>query len=121
MLSSRVPGDYAFGSEPGVLSQPRPDDQITKKVGYWLIKVLDRNEATKQAHVAVILLGSEAEAKQVRERLTNGEDFGTVAGEVSQLGTPKESGGDLGYVSQGMVSPAFNSFQPMPSLRITGA
>lgn len=53
-----------------------------------------------------ILVPTEAQAKQVLERLGKGESFDTVAQEVSQ-DPSKTKGGDLGYFSRGQLIPEF--------------
>jgi len=110
MLDTSIPVEYAFGSEVGVLSQPIYDKEKTKEVGYWLIKVLERKEESDEAHVQAILLGSQEEAQQVKSRLEAGEDFATLAEELSQHGYSRESGGDLDWLTEGMMSPAFDEF-----------
>ena len=109
-LGSSVPGEYAFGSEIGVLSQPRYDEEISKGVGYWLIKVLEGGEGGEDAQVQAILLGSEEEALDVRARLEAGEDLATLAEEFSQFEESRKQGGELGVVSKGEMSPAFDEF-----------
>lgn len=118
MLGTSVPEDYAFSVEPGMLSLPLHDEEIEKAVGYWLLKVLKRDEESEEAHVLAILLGSEAEAQAVRDRLEAGEDFATLADELSQLNAPGENGGDLGGVTPGMMSPAFDEFVFNPELEL---
>jgi len=54
-------------------------------------------------------LGSEDEAQRVRARLEAGEDFATLAKELSQHEGSKENGGDLGLLTPGIV-PAFDEF-----------
>jgi parvulin-like peptidyl-prolyl isomerase len=109
LLETNMVDEYAFNCEAGVLSQPILDETKTKSVGYWLIKVLDRDEAAGEAYVKVMLLGSEQEANEVRARLEAGEDFATLAKELSQHDASKEKGGDF-TVSQDMMSSAFNEF-----------
>jgi hypothetical protein len=109
MLETPLLDEYAFTGEVGVLSQPIYDETKTKMVGYWLIEVLERDEEAKTAKVKVMLLGSEQEANEVRARLEAGEDFATLAKELSQHAESKENGGDFD-VSQDMMSPAFNEF-----------
>ncbi len=109
LLATSIPGDYAFDSEIGVLSQPIYDETIIKRMGYWLIEVLERREEPEEAHVQAILLGSEEEAQRVKARL-EGEDFATLAEEFSQLDASKENGGDLGWLTSGIMSPAFDGF-----------
>ena len=48
-----------------------------------------------------------ATAESVEQRLKNGEDFGTIAAEVSADAGTKAQGGDLGWVSRGMLVGAF--------------
>jgi len=118
LLGTSVPIEYAFGAEVGVLSQPIYDETQSKNVGYWLIRVVERQEERivageeepEQAHVYAILLGSEEEAWQVKEKIETGGDIAALAKELSQHGESKESGGDLGWVSPGMVSSAFEEF-----------
>jgi len=105
LLASSVPGEHAFGSEVGALSQPIYDETKTKGVGYWLVQVLDRQIDPEQVHIQAILLGSEKEAQDVRARLEAGEDFTTLAKEFSQHEATKESGGDFDWVSPEDVAP----------------
>jgi len=80
-------------------------------VGYWLIRVVERKEAEpEQAHVFAILLGSEEEAWQVKDKIETGGDLETLAKELSQHAESKESGGDIGWVSPGTMSSAFEEF-----------
>jgi parvulin-like peptidyl-prolyl isomerase len=110
--------EYAFNSEVGVLSQPIYDEEINKAVGYWLIMVLDIDEDEEEAHVKTMLLGSEEEARDVKARLEAGEDFATLAKELSQLDGVEENDGDLGILTPGDVSPAFDEFVFNPELKL---
>jgi parvulin-like peptidyl-prolyl isomerase len=113
-LDTSIPDEYAFSGEVGVLSEPLPDETITKGVGYWLINVLEREEESGEVHVQAILLGSEEEALDVTARLEASEDFdkdfAELAGELSQHDASKESGGDLGWLAPGTMSAAFDEF-----------
>jgi len=109
LIGSPVLEDSAFSCEVGVLSQPILEENKTKMVGYWLIKVVERGETVGEANVKVILLGSETEASEVRARLEAGEDFATLAKEFSQHAESKEQGGDF-TASVDKMSPAFNEF-----------
>lgn len=93
--------ERVFVADVGALSQPIRDEEKTKNVGYWLVKVVGRTADPQSAKVHGILLGSLDEAQGVRARLVAGEDFATVAKEVSQDSTTKDKGGDLGELSPG--------------------
>lgn len=54
-----------------------------------------------QVHARHILVNGEEEAGKVRERLLAGEDFATVAKEVSKDTSSAEKGGDLNWQPQG--------------------
>jgi len=110
MLGTSIPEEYAFSAEVGVLSQPVYDEAKIKSVGYWLIEVLETEEDSDEVHVQAMLLASEQEAQSVTARLEAGEDFATLVDELSQLSYPEEGGGDLGWLTPGMMTPAFEEF-----------
>lgn len=114
LLGTSIPEEYTFESEVGVLSQPLYDETITKEVGYWLIKVLEREEESGEAHIQAILLGSQEEAQDVRDSLEASEDFdkdfADLAKELSQHDASKEDGGDLDWLAPGTMSSAFDEF-----------
>ncbi|MBE9504557.1 MAG: peptidylprolyl isomerase [Proteobacteria bacterium] len=61
----------------------------------------------EQVKARQILLRDETDAVKVRERIREGEDFATVAKEVSQSPDSQE-GGDLGFFSRGIMPPEFD-------------
>ncbi len=99
VLGSSLAEEYFFNAEIGSISQSSMDDVKTKSVGYWLIKVVEKNQESNQVHILGILLGSQEEAERARARLDAGEDFAALAKELSQHENTKENGGDLGQVS----------------------
>ena len=101
--------EYIFSAEAGVLSQPLYDEEISKGVGYWLVKVLDRNEEEEEVRIQVMLLGSEAEAQEVTGRLEAGEDFATLAKEFSQLAGVEENEGEY-MLAPGTITPILDEF-----------
>ena len=105
LLATSIPAEYAFGFETGILSQPIYDETKTRSLGYWLVKILDSKQEPEQVQVQAILLGSEQEAQDVRTRLEAGEDFTTLAGELSRHAATKESGGDFDWLSPENVLP----------------
>jgi peptidyl-prolyl cis-trans isomerase C len=59
----------------------------------------------EEIHARHILVATEAEAKEVEERLKKGEDFATLAKEKSK--DPSAEGGDLGFFSRGQMLKPF--------------
>jgi len=86
--------EYRHYVEATLLTQ-KLSDQITQSVP---------TEA-KQVHVYAILVDTEGNATEVENRLKNGEDFATLAAEVSTDETTKQYGGDLGWLPQGILLP----------------
>jgi parvulin-like peptidyl-prolyl isomerase len=61
-----------------------------------------------QIRVRHILLDTEEEAQAVLLRLEDGEDFATLATEVSTDTLSAELGGDLGWIPKGKMDTAFD-------------
>jgi peptidyl-prolyl cis-trans isomerase C len=59
----------------------------------------------EEIHARHILVATEEEAKEVKERLMKGEDFATVAKEKSK--DPSAEGGDLGFFGRGQMLKPF--------------
>jgi len=110
LLGTSALEEHAFSSEAGVLSQPIYDEEKAKNFGYWIAKVSERKEEENSAHIQAILLGSEAEAWEIRAKLEAGEDFAALAKEFSQHGGAKEDEGDLGWLSPGTIGPPIDDF-----------
>jgi len=110
LLLTSIPDYYAFNAQVGMLSQPIYDETITKSVGYWLLKVSEREEDSDLSHIQAILLGSEEEAQDTRTRLEAGEDFATLAEELSQHYVSRDNDGDIGFLTPGTMNPVFDAF-----------
>jgi parvulin-like peptidyl-prolyl isomerase len=108
LMPNSLIADAAFNGSVAVgeISQPIYDETAIKDVGYWLIEVTDRQGY--QINAEAMLLGSEAEAEQVRAELAAGGNFSSLAMEYSQDKSSTQ-GGQLGLISQGaMNSTAFD-------------
>lgn len=58
-----------------------------------------------QIRVSLILVKTEEEARNISERLKKGEDFAKVAMKISIDPGSAKSGGDLGFLSKGQMTP----------------
>ena len=90
----------AFSLNPGEISEPKYDATQSKDGGFWILEVTEKDEDISY-RVSGILLGSEQEANEVREKLLNGEDFASLASTLSQDTQSRDFGGDLGWVQRG--------------------
>jgi parvulin-like peptidyl-prolyl isomerase len=105
LMPNTLIGDAAFNVTPGNVSQPIYDESATKNVGYWLIEVTEKQD--EEINARAMLLGSEAEAEQVKAELASG-NFTALAQQYSQHES-KTKGGELGWIKQGdMGSEAFD-------------
>ena len=78
------------------------NESASKSVGYWLIKVTEKDEVGGEEEIKAeaILLGSEQEAQQVETELDAGGNFTDLAKEHSQHES-KNNGGELGWLERG--------------------
>ncbi|MCK5590188.1 MAG: peptidylprolyl isomerase, partial [Dehalococcoidales bacterium] len=105
LMPNTLIADAAFNLTVGEISQPIYDKAATKNVGYWLIEVTDKQDEEVEARV--MLLGSKAEAEQVKAELVSG-NFSSLAKEYSQHES-RDEGGELDWLKQGdMGSEAFD-------------
>ncbi len=109
--------DEIFSHKVGELSQPIYDEEAQKGIGYWLVRVLERNEEEDEAHLQLILLGSEEEAWNIREQLEAGADWGDLAVAHSQADGVEENLGEY-QVSEGMATPPIDEFAYNPDTEI---
>lgn len=68
---------------------------LTNRVRDHVIAQL--GESVNQVHARHILVASEEEAQDIMTRLAGGEDFATLAGDLSLDVTTRDFGGDLGW------------------------
>ena len=83
----------------GELLRPKLDDHLREQVP----------EVALQVHVHGILVATEEEAEAVIQRL-EGEDFATVAQDMSIDPVSKENGGNLGWIPEGLKGEEFDDF-----------
>jgi hypothetical protein len=97
LVDSEVLEENAFSLEVGALSPPVYEATKSKKVCYWLIKVMGVDDSVEpvEASVWAILVGSEAEANDIAARLEAGEDAAELAAEHSLYPASQDSGGEL--------------------------
>ncbi|TLS48442.1 foldase [Paenibacillus antri] len=67
---------------------------------------LEEPEQVKASH---ILVATEEEAKELRQRLSGGEDFATLAAEQSLDTGTVDAGGDLGFFEKGVMEEPFET------------
>lgn len=66
-----------------------------------------RLKPEEEAQARHILVETEDEAKQIKEKLKNGGDFAALAKESSKDPGSKDNGGDLGFFTRGQMVPQF--------------
>ncbi|MBN1177338.1 MAG: peptidylprolyl isomerase [Dehalococcoidales bacterium] len=108
-LGSAVAIDYAFSAEPGVWSEPLFDEEKSKQLGYWLIRVNDMPEEAS-ANVSAVFLSSEDEAREIKARLEAGEALGPIADEYSNYSPSRDKHGELGYTLPEQISEPFDNY-----------
>jgi parvulin-like peptidyl-prolyl isomerase len=118
LVDSSVLVESAFSQEVGTLSQPIYEEDKSKRLGYWLIRVEFVDAEIDHAQLKVMLLGSEEEASGIRARLEEGEDFAELAAEFSQHDESKENGGEFEINSRGNFGEAFDEFVFDPELEM---
>jgi hypothetical protein len=92
---------------PGNLNQITDDNQ-TKNIGYWLLKVTETDPTTNKIHLFAMLLGSQEAADVMIAKLNSGADFVTEAKTSSQYVNASTDGGDLGLIDKTIMGTAVN-------------
>jgi peptidyl-prolyl cis-trans isomerase SurA len=110
VLNTEVIEDFVSSAVAGELSPPLYDEAKMKELGYWLVSIVERRDEPEEAHIQVMLLGSEEEALEVRARVEAGEDFGELAAELSQFLNAADDKGDIGYINRDTEHSAFIEF-----------
>jgi len=111
-------GDMISGADVNVLSDPLYDDSVSKTYGYWVIKVIEKKDATDTTsasiHVKGILVGTEQEAYDVIDKLNAGADIDELAKQISQQSGAADSGAELGWISEGYDYGGFDVLFDLP-------
>jgi parvulin-like peptidyl-prolyl isomerase len=94
--------DSIFALEPGKVSDPIYDENITKPLGYWILQVIEKDD-TKGYHTMGMLLSDSDLADDIHTKLLNGESWATLAKQYSQDAS-KDNGGDMGWIAPGQDS-----------------
>ncbi|OZG32449.1 peptidylprolyl isomerase [Rickettsia endosymbiont of Culicoides newsteadi] len=71
-----------------------------------LVASLEGKEEVKVSH---ILLATEKEAVNIKNRLNKGEKFAKLAKDLSKDEGSKENGGEIGYITSGQLVPEFEN------------
>ena len=61
-------------------------------------------KTAESVHFRQILVSSETQAQEIRDKLDAGEDFATLAAQNSLDSSTKDNGGDLGWIPRGVLS-----------------
>jgi hypothetical protein len=116
MLQTAI-ADAIFNHEVGEVSQPIYDEETQKGIGYWLLRVLERDEDEDETHLQLMLLGSEDEALNIKAQLEAGADWGDLAVENSQIKGVEDNMGEY-QVSEGMAAPPIDEYAHSPDTEI---
>jgi foldase protein PrsA len=100
--------DLIFQQE--VVRSGLSEDEYRRMVEASVLADKLRTEFEKQvpatadsAHFRQILVGSDAKAQEIRDKLGAGEDFATIAAQNSLDSATKDAGGDVGWVPKGVL------------------
>jgi parvulin-like peptidyl-prolyl isomerase len=111
-------GDMVSSADVNVLSTPLYDDTVSKMFGYWVIKVVEKKDATDTAsasiHIKGILVGSEQEAYDVIDELNADADIDELAKQVSEQSGAADNGAELGWITEGGDYGEFNAVFDLP-------
>ncbi|MBM7655010.1 peptidylprolyl isomerase [Neobacillus cucumis] len=69
----------------------------------------DSFATAEQVKASHILVADEKTAKEIKQKLDNGEDFATLAKKYSTDSSTKENGGELGYFAKGTMVTEFDN------------
>ncbi len=106
LMPNMLVAEAAFNLTPGNISQPIYDETAIKSIGYWLMNVTAKQDDKIDA--LVMLLGSKAEADQIRAQLLAGGNFSALAGNYSQHESKAKGGQLVGLRRGAMNSTAFD-------------
>jgi hypothetical protein len=91
--------DVIFTLQPNTLSDAIYDSSIQKPYGFWVLQLLEKDDA-KGYHSRGILLPTQEQAEDIRAQLINGGNWDDLAKQYSQA-TGRDSGADLGWLQPG--------------------
>jgi hypothetical protein len=111
-LGSEIPLDWAWEAAEGELSPGLADPDVVKSGGYWIWMVAAR-DPEQGAHVYGMQFGNLPAAEDAYTRLEAGEEFATLADEVSQYTqSPEGSAGEIGWFTDDNLFRAMEAFVP---------
>lgn len=112
-LPEQREGAYLLVESDQLRNQIQVTDEQLRKEYDSLQKELSHPEQVQARHILVRVTPqvtedqARAKLEQARQRVQAGEDFGKVAGEISEEPGAKERGGDLGWFGQGQMVKEF--------------
>lgn len=102
LMPNALIANAAFNFTPGETGSIY-DEAAVKEVAYWLIKVTGKQD--NEIDALVMLLGSEAQAEQIKAELAAGGNFSALAQQYSQHSS-KSKGGNLTGLKPGDMGSA---------------
>jgi foldase protein PrsA len=102
--------NFTLSFQQEVVRSQLSEDEYRRMVEASVLADKLRTEFEKQvpttadsAHFRQILVGSDAKAQEIRDKLEAGEDFAALAAENSLDTATKDTGGDVGWVPKGVL------------------
>jgi peptidyl-prolyl cis-trans isomerase D len=114
MTPDRVRLDYlVLSAEQAQTQVGEPDEQTLRKLYQSELTHYTQPEQRKVRHILIMSKDKDdatakAQAEQIRQQLVAGKPFADLARQYSQDPGSADKGGDLGWISSGMMEPTFD-------------
>ncbi len=111
MMPERVSLDYV-ALAPDQVQVGEPDEPTLRKLYQAELSRYTQPEQRKVRHILIMAKdqddAAKAKAEQIRQQLLAGKPFAELARQYSQDPGSADKGGELGWISQGMMEPTFD-------------